>query len=428
MKLHPVIRFVGIITVLILASIACNAPQSSPTPDLGNIVAQTQTAIAINQILTPQASLPVVTATAPSSQASPPVTPGSLSPTGVSQVSPAAQTTTALSPTSPPQVENCTNKAKFESETIPDNTQFSPNQEFMKTWTFRNVGTCTWTPEYDLVLTKGDQMGGTSPSPIGQTVRPNDIIQIYLPQKAPKDPGVYQGFWKLRSPSGKEFGLGNNSDVAFWVKINVVPGTGNTGNVVGGPQNLGAPTWIEDFEGGTNRWYLGADDDISFDIEAGKLVMTAFEPIGDQWRVAEPGFLEDFYVQASFKHGSVCTGKDGYGVIVRAPDQADNVIDSGYVFSFSCDGKYRIYRMDNGNFMGIVNWTTHPTIKPGAGQINMMGVWANEEKFQLYANGALIYELLDSTYPNGLLGLVIRSENTDNLEIFVEEVSYWDLE
>jgi hypothetical protein len=115
-------------------------------------------------------------------------------------------------------------------------------------------------------------------------------------------------------------------------------------------------------------------------------------------------------------------------MIVRAPDQADNVIDSGYVFSFSCDGKYRIYRMDNGNFMGIVNWTTHPTIKPGSGQINMMGVWANEEKFQLYANGALIYELLDSTYPNGLLGLVIRSENTDNLEILVEEVSYWDLE
>jgi len=75
----------------------------------------------------------------------------------------------------------------------------------MKTWTLRNAGTCTWTPDYSLVYIKGEQMSGTSPSPIGQTVHAQWHNPDLPAQKAPENPGEYQaigsygiakeGFW-----------------------------------------------------------------------------------------------------------------------------------------------------------------------------------------------------------------------------------------
>jgi Ig-like domain from next to BRCA1 gene len=415
------------IILFILATSSCNLPQKSvTTPDLAYIEAQTQTAIAVNQFLTatpPNTNiLPTGSPTASSSQtvSKPPAGTPLPSPS-ISIPSPTLESTKAPS--------NCTNAAKFETETIPDNSVFSTGQEFIKTWTLRNNGTCTWTPNYSLVYEKGDQMNGTSPSPIGKTVPPGQTIQIYLPQKAPQSPGNYQGFWKLRAESGQVFGLGQNTDVAFWVKIVVIPGSNNstTNAPFGGPQNLGAPTWTETFDQHSSPWYLGTDSGVDYDIKDGRLVITAIEPTGDQWRVAQPGFLADFYLQAKFQLGPTCTGTDGYGLIVRAPDKPNGSINSGYIFSLSCDGKYRIYRMDNGNYHGIQNWTFSPAIKSGSNQINVLGVYAEGTRFQLYINGIQITEIEDSTYSNGLFGLVIRSEATNNLQVFVDDVAAWVL-
>jgi hypothetical protein len=426
MKLNYCGRIIGIVTTMLLAILACNTPQISPSNDLGSVVFQTQTALAISQLVNPTTPLPQVS-TSVITQSPPPLAESTPN-------SPVIVTTApAINPTVPPIINTattapeCTDMAKFEAETVPDNTAFAPGQEFIKVWTLRNVGTCIWNTEYALVSVKGEAMGGTSPAPIGQTVKPNNSIQIYLPQKAPDSPGEHQGYWMLRSPSGRQFGLGSNADVPFWVKIQVVTGSANTNNNGGitGPQNLGAPSWTEAFDDKRSPWYLGADSDISFDIDNGALVMTAFQPIGDQWRVAQSSYLDDFYLQANFKTGSVCAGKDGYGLIVRAPDKPSGNINSGYIFSFSCDGKYRIYRMDNGNFSSIVNWTSSPVIKAGPNQTNSMGIYAKSNNFQLYTNGALLTEFTDGTYLGGLFGLVIRSDVTNNFQVFVDEVAYW---
>lgn len=423
MRYQLVLRFLIATICLPIGAISCRfATDSESTSDLAGIVAQTQTAMAIEQILTPK--IPTSTQVVPLTNLTTMASQLPLTETKPSQPTITPSMVSTPLTTSPVPQQSCTDLAKFESETIPDDTVFSPGQEFLKTWTLRNVGTCTWSPEYSLIFIQGDQMGGTSPAPIGQSVPPNGTLRLYLPQKAPQNPGVYQGFWKIRSTGGKEFGLGNNGEVAFWVKIQVASGAGV---VSGGPQNLGSPDWVESFEGKRSPWYLGANSDISFTIENGKLVMTAFKPIGDQWRVAVPGFLSDFYLQANYTNGLTCAGKDGFGLLVRAPDQPDNIIDSGYVFSFSCDGNYRIYRMDNGNFDGIVNWTSSPSIKIGPNQSNVIGVWAKGKKIQLYANGTLLYELDDQTYSAGLFGLAIRSERTNDLRIFVDEVAYWIL-
>ena len=427
MKTASTFRIFTCALILLTASLACNLPQSSPTSDLAGVVAQTQTAGAVNRFLT-STSVPVL--------ASPSLTQGSPAATDPSAPlqtqPPPTAAASALPPTgsAPTAQQNCSNLAAFEGETVPDNTVFGPGQEFIKTWTLRNNGTCTWGADYRLEYIRGKQMGATSPTPIGQSVSPGGSIQIYLPQKAPQETGEHQGFWMLSTPAGKQFGLGKNADVAFWVKINVVPGASNSGS--GGPfpglQNLGAPSWTETFAGNRSPWYLGADSDTEYDIQDGRLVINTLEQTGDVWRVAQPGYLDDFFLQAKFKTGPACSGKDGYGLVVRAPEKANGVINSGYVFTFSCDGKYRLYRMDNGNFTGIQHWADSPAVKPGPNQSNDLGIYAKGDTLQLYANGILVYEFTDAAYDGGLFGLVIRSEISANFQVFVDEVSAWNIQ
>jgi hypothetical protein len=396
------------LSVLLLAALACNQPQPIATPDIDLMVAQTQTAIAVEALLVPTHTVPAAPSATPPVQA-----------TG----SPVGSTPATASPAAATQDPSCTDLAKFVNETIPDNTEFAPGAQFMKIWTFQNVGTCTWTADYKLVFESGAQMGGTSPAPIGQSVPPNGSIQIYLPQTAPAEPGEHQGYWKLQNLANRNFGLGSDGSKAFWVKIKVVAGAPSTSGL-----NLGPPTQVFTFDSKTGTpFFLGESSDISFAIEDGELILTAFEPAGDQWRVAELGQFNNLVVESNFRTGSKCTGRDSYGMIVRAPSQADNVIDSTYVFAFNCDGQYRVYRMDNGNYTGIVNWTVHPSLLPGPNQKNVMTVTANGEMLQLYANATLVYEFSDSTYPRGLIGLLIGSGGTQNFQVAVEQLSLWEL-
>jgi hypothetical protein len=398
---------------LILAMLACNRPQPGAAPDLDLIVAQTQTAIAVAQLIAPTTAVPA-TQPASASQTAP-STPGS------SATTPAA-TAGATSP-AVTQPSNCTDLAKFVNETIPDNTEFAPGAQFMKTWTFQNVGTCTWTPEYKLVFKEGEQMGGTSPAPIGQSVAPNGTVQIYLPQTAPAQTGEHQGFWMLQNLRSQNFALGSDGSKAFWVKIKVVPGAPTTSG-----SNLGPPTRVLTFDDKKGTpFYLGEDSDISFKVDNGELVMTAFEPAGDLWRVAELGQFNNIVVETNFRTGPNCAGKDSYGMIVRAPSQADNVIDSAYVFGFNCDGQFRVYRMDNGSYSGIQNWSMHPSLRPGPNQKNVMTVSAQGDRLQLFANGTLVYEFTDSAYSRGLIGLMIGSGGTPNFQVAVEQLAYWEL-
>lgn len=404
--------------VLGIAMLACNAPSNSPTPDLALVVAQTQTAVALEHTLTAIAATSAAPTNLPTDlpTGAAPTTQEAIAPTE-SPPSPALATPGSTVGMTPPA--NCTNQAKFETETIPDDSVFQPNTSFVKTWTLRNIGTCTWTPDYSLVFTGGNQMGAAVSIPLGQSVPPNGIFVATVTLVAPAQGGNYQGFWKLRSPGGQEFGLGKNADVAFWVKITVSTGGSGTAS------NQGEPDWIDRFNGPGASFYLGADSDIGFALKDGELLMTAFRAAGDQWRIAQKGYLGNAYLEAQFETGESCAGKDSYGLIIRAPDQPSGIINSGYIITFSCDGKYRLYRMDNGAFTSLKNWTGSSAILTGPKQKNVMGILTKDNQIQVFANGTLVYEISDSTYSVGYFGLVIRSESTTNLVIAVDQIAYW---
>jgi hypothetical protein len=130
--------------------------------------------------------------------------------------------TATPSATLSPTALNCTNLAQFVSETIGDLSYIAPGTAFIKTWTLKNTGTCTWGAGYALVFDTGDQMGGPASVPLTASVPPNALYTFTVNLTAPATAGQYQGFWKLQTSQGVKFGVDANSK-AFWVYITTVP-------------------------------------------------------------------------------------------------------------------------------------------------------------------------------------------------------------
>jgi Ig-like domain from next to BRCA1 gene len=141
---------------------------------------------------------------------------------------PAATPVPMLTPfQSNPQVgsaEECVNSAVFiQDVTVPDNEVMKKGQRFVKTWQFKNSGSCTWTPDYSIVFVWGDQMEGETPKPIGKTIPPGQTVEISTDLQAPSEPGEYQGSWSFQDSNGQQFGTGSQAKQFFWVAI-VIPG------------------------------------------------------------------------------------------------------------------------------------------------------------------------------------------------------------
>ena len=97
------------------------------------------------------------------------------------------------------------NEAVFISETIEDNTEFSPNEEFTKSWRLKNTGTCTWNPDYELVFDSGDRMNGPKAQDLDTYVSPGEYVDIVVDLETPDEAGTYNGAWRLASDDGEKF-------------------------------------------------------------------------------------------------------------------------------------------------------------------------------------------------------------------------------
>jgi hypothetical protein len=162
---------------------------------------------------TPQASAAAVTAAPiPTAAISPAET--SLMP-APSEIPPTA----TVIPTSTPVLVDA---AEFVADvTIPDGTQVKPGESFVKTWRLRNSGSTTWMRGYALVFANGAQMDALALIPLTKLVSPGEEIDVSVTLTAPKTPGNYKGYWRLRSASGILFGVGAKAEKPFSVSIKV---------------------------------------------------------------------------------------------------------------------------------------------------------------------------------------------------------------
>lgn len=118
---------------------------------------------------------------------------------------PEATVTTAYAAPAAAPARAC-NSAAFVSETVADGTAFKPGTGFTKSWRLKNVGTCTWNPNYRFVFTSGEQMGGPNSVALTKYIAPGEQVDFSVNLTAPAKAGTYRGNWSLRSDGGNLFG------------------------------------------------------------------------------------------------------------------------------------------------------------------------------------------------------------------------------
>jgi hypothetical protein len=211
-------RLVIPIIILILMAIACNFPQGgTPTPS-GPDLLKTYAAQTI------QAQLTLV-----ATGLQPTITPGQLVATATPLTEITATSVPELTATPSPTQGIC-DQAAFEKDiNYPDNSVLKPGEEFTKTWRLENTGTCTWNSNYAIVFDRGDAMEGPASAALtSNSIAPGETVDVSVALIAPDTPGTYQGYWMLRNQAGQEFGLGEDGDKNFWVKIKIEPQSGLT--------------------------------------------------------------------------------------------------------------------------------------------------------------------------------------------------------
>jgi hypothetical protein len=185
--------------------------------------------------------------------------------------------------------------------------------------------------------------------------------------------------------------------------------------------NLGDPTFQDKFADSTN-WGFSADSHTEMVIKDGKLVMKAFNPDQfDGWAITWPK-TTNFYVELTAAP-QTCSGLDHYGLMLRT--KLDGSM--GYLFGFSCDGRYSFRKWDGVKYTKYIDWTKNSAIEKGSMVTNRLGVKAEGDHFILYANGVKLNDLHDSSFDQGYFGVFVGAAETANLVVEVDEIDYWEL-
>lgn len=170
------------------------------------LAAPTATATPTNTAVTlPTFQLPTVSGTQPATGALPTVSFNSTLAPGI---------TPLASPIAPIASQgalgdSCHNAEYVADITIPDGSVMEPGEDFIKTWTIKNTGTCTWDDGYKLVFIGGDRAIDPVDFVIDSTdefVAGGGTGYFSVPLTAPLTPGRYQGTWRMQSDSGYYFG------------------------------------------------------------------------------------------------------------------------------------------------------------------------------------------------------------------------------
>jgi hypothetical protein len=205
MKFKLTLSLILVATLLVTACGSANTPQGEPTPDVAVIRTSAASTVISQFTLTAAAFTP--TPSVPTNTAAPQVTGTSAATTQTTQ--PLAQVTNAQGTT----VALCDSLQFVADVTIPDNTNMSPGQDFIKTWRVKNTGSCPWGEGYELVYAEyEDEMSGQA-QPLTEVVQPGQEVEVSVQFTAPDQIGNYLSAWQMSNPAGVTF-----EDIIF-VKI-----------------------------------------------------------------------------------------------------------------------------------------------------------------------------------------------------------------
>lgn len=139
---------------------------------------------------------------------------------------PTATPTSTPAPPTPTTVPPSTcDKVQFVADVnFPDGSVLQPGAQFTKTWRLKNVGSCAWDTDYQLVFFSGEKLGAASSAKFPKSVAVGETVDISINMKAPTETGSYRGYWMFKNADGALFGIGSQANKPWWVDIKVTGG------------------------------------------------------------------------------------------------------------------------------------------------------------------------------------------------------------
>lgn len=89
--------------------------------------------------------------------------------------------------------------------TIGEGEAVPPNTKFVKTWRIQNSGESSWPTGCSLKFSSGDQLSHHDSVMVDQ-LPAHDCCDVSVEMNSPSSPGIYQGQWRMCTPTGQLFG------------------------------------------------------------------------------------------------------------------------------------------------------------------------------------------------------------------------------
>ena len=99
-----------------------------------------------------------------------------------------------------------------------------------------------------------------------------------------------------------------------------------------------------------------------------------------------------------------------------------------YQFQVDCEGRFRVVAVVDGELKTLQDWTTSDVVNTGTTP-NGLGVRAQGNLIEVFANGQSLAEVSDATFIDGGFGLYAGSGSvTPVLTVTFDDLGVWKLE
>jgi len=183
-------------------------------------------------------------------------------------------------------------------------------------------------------------------------------------------------------------------------------------------EGVGDVTFKDNLDG-TGGWYWTFEDDAaSFQASLEEKQLNGTARQSGTWRFTiSPDTVKvgDQQIRVS-AHTNVCADADEYALLFRgavAPEGSYTF----YAFKLRCNGAARLEILKGSEVTVIVDWTSSPAIKPGAGADNIVTVWAHKDQMRFYVNDQYLFSVQEATLAEGFYGFLLYDRTNGNMSV-----------
>ena len=181
------------------------------------------------------------------------------------------------------------------------------------------------------------------------------------------------------------------------------------------------PTTSDDFRRDNDTWNIEPDEDATFFYRGRTFHIKVDAPEWIGWSAGEIT-TTDFLLEVDTQYVDGPADAE-YGVIFRQVD-ADNY----YFFAISRSGSYGMWRLEDGEWQTLVEWTATDAIDTSEDALNRLGILAEEAQLTLLVNDVALTQLEDETFASGKVALALGTFDEAGAEVAFDNLDIWTIE